>query len=484
MSHYNVIRDPVYGPITLDPVARELVDTREFQRLRRIRQLSMASLVYPSAMHTRFEHAVGVYHLSGRILSQMQDRGELSDIPPEDTRLVRYACLLHDLGHFSGAHLLEEINYPGACHESAGADWFSRGEVGRILRQTGIPKAGERISAMVAHRSDHPLAGIVAGDLDADKIDWIRRDAYHCGLPEIFDQGHLVHMLRLVDNPDTGRPEVGLDISGLSSFEAMLYAKFSLFRSVYFHPTTRSATAMMRALLASALDSKVLEMEELHRWTDDEVFTLLQNRVAKKRNEHAKQVRSLSERLVARDLYVPSAHLPLAKSPEATVEHGRLVQCERQLEAALDLGRGEAIVDVPRKPTMLSTNVLVRRKSGQVVSASELGPDDQFALQPVRDLFYKSSGRLHLFTGRATEVPEGLFETVLAARQPWQAGPVGPTSSAPDARVAEAARAGRADPPVVPASLPDVGGGGARARVSALGFVRASSAKPGPGRPR
>lgn len=410
----DIIRDPLYGPVSLDDTARALIDTPAFQRLRRIRQLSMASEVYPSAMHTRFEHALGVYHLGGRIVDQMQLRGELRNMPPEDLRLIRYACLLHDLGHFSGAHLLEEVNYPGACHETAGQDLFSRGEIGRILKQSGIPDAASRLADLITKQSLHPLAGIVSGDCDADKMDYLVRDAYHCGLPQVYDQAHLSSMLVLVNHPKTNLPEIGLDIRGLPSFEAMLYAKFNLYRAVYFHPASRSATAMMRALLVNALDSKLCTMQELHQWTDDEIFTLLRHRVANKKRQYAKQVRLLTERLLERALYKASAWLPLSAAP-ANLDHAGLTRAEQRLEQALGLSSGEAILDVPRKDTMLSANLLVRRPDDSVEFASNLGPDDGFALNTARATFYAASGRIHLFTAEKVAVPDGLLEEVLAS---------------------------------------------------------------------
>lgn len=413
-TNVDVIRDPIYGPVSLDSTARSLIDTPAFQRLRRIKQLSMASEVYPSAMHTRFEHALGVYHLGGRIVDQMQLRGELDGMDPDDLLLIRYACLLHDLGHFSGAHLLEEVNYPGACHEVAGSDWFNKGEIGRILRGTGIPDAANRLADLVTKNSAHPLSGIVSGDCDADKMDYLVRDAYHCGLPQVYDQAHLSSMLVLVKHPATGQAEIGLDIRGLPSFEAMLYAKFNLYRAVYFHPASRSATAMMRALLVNALDSGLCTMEELHQWTDDEIFTLLRHRVINKKRPHARQVRLLTERLLGRALYKASASLPLSAAP-AQLDHAALTFAERSLEKSLGLAMGEAILDVPRKETMLSTNLLVRRPDGTIEFASSLGPDDGFALNTTRDTFYAASGRIHLFTPERIVVPEGLLQHALSS---------------------------------------------------------------------
>jgi len=409
----DILRDPLYGPVPLDPIARQLIDTPEFQRLRQIRQLSMASTVYPSGVHTRFEHAVGVYHLSGVILRHLAAAGEMDSVDPEDGRLIRYACLLHDLGHFSGAHLLEEVGYPGASHEHAGADQFSRGEIGKILRNCGIPRADRRIGELVTHNSKHVLAGIVSGDVDADKLDYLIRDAYHCGLPAVFDQGHLVHALTLVADPETGARQLGLRESGTGAFEAMLYAKFTLYRTVYFHPVVRSATAMMRALLVAALDAGVLEMDELHQWTDDQVFTLLLNRVAKKRNPDARQVRVLCDRLQRRDLFKAAAWVPLTTVGDAPLPPQVLIGLERQLEQELGLSVGEVLLDRPRKPTMLSTDLLVLLNDGEVAHMRDLGTEHGLALPSHRPAFYAASGRIHCFTAQTRSMTRQRLETIM-----------------------------------------------------------------------
>lgn len=430
-------RDPLYGSVPLDPVAAQLVATPEFQRLRAIRQLSMASMVYPSAMHTRFEHALGVYHLSGRILRHLDAMGDLAEISPDDQRLVRYAALLHDLGHFSGAHLLEEIGYPGADHEHAGADHFTRGDVGKILRATRIPQAERRVGDIITHQSDHPLAGIVAGDVDADKLDYLWRDAYHCGLPAVFDQPQLIYGLRLVVDPETGRRQLGLAADALQAFEAMLYAKYSLYRNVYFHGEVRAATAMMRGLLVAALDAQLLTMQELHFWTDDQVYTLLLNRVGKKRNQDARQVRRLCDRLQAGRLYTTATSVPIDTLPPTGLAPGVLSRLERRMEELLGLQPGEVLLDVPRKPTMFSTDLLVQQPDGQVLHMRDLGPADGLALPASRPAFYTASGRIHCFTAEPQQVDPAILRALLLDEIPSATGAAAP---APMPEPAEAVR--------------------------------------------
>src|ERR1044071_8156834 len=127
-----VIRDPLWNNIRVEPLALQLIDTAAFQRLRYVRQLGLAFLVYPGASHSRFEHALGTYGLARRALQLLEERGDLQGLAENDCSDVRMAALLHDIGHYPFSHALEEI---GALHhEEVARPLISDGEVGRVLR--------------------------------------------------------------------------------------------------------------------------------------------------------------------------------------------------------------------------------------------------------------------------------------------------------------------------------------------------------------
>src|SRR6185312_6713861 len=134
-------RDPLWNNIPLDADAMRLVDTAVFQRLRYVRQLGLAFLVYPGATHSRFEHALGTYHLTGRTLGLLRERGELARLPADECAIVRAAALLHDVGHYPFSHALEEI---GALHHEAVARTLvTEGVAAAALRELIAPDAPE-----------------------------------------------------------------------------------------------------------------------------------------------------------------------------------------------------------------------------------------------------------------------------------------------------------------------------------------------------
>src|ERR687884_342031 len=129
---FEIIRDPLGNNIRVDPHALRLIDSRPFQRLRYVRQLGLAYLVYPGATHSRFEHALGTYHLARRALALLEERAELGGaVPDDECAVVRAAALLHDLGHYPYSHALEEIGAPN--HEEVARPLVTGGGVGWLL---------------------------------------------------------------------------------------------------------------------------------------------------------------------------------------------------------------------------------------------------------------------------------------------------------------------------------------------------------------
>lgn len=400
----DIIRVPMYGPIPIDPTAIQLIETKAFQRLRHVRQLALAYVVYPSATHTRFEHSVGVYHLAREIIQKLLLRGELDGrVSEEDLQVILWSGLLHDLGQSVAGHLLEEYGVSGYSHEEAGGEVFRNGEVRKILEGSGIPDAPDRIARIVAEGDGGPLAGIIAGNCDADKIDYLIRDAHHCGLPIGFDFEHLRDSICLLRSPRTGELEVGIDERGLVSFEQMLYSKNVLFRRVYFHERVRCAMAMLRALLLLSVECGILRLDELHQWSDDRLFVVLWYRFQERalQSPEGDAARMLLERLNDRNLFITVARLPLSDVPPLSSEE--IDRVESVLRARLGLGPGELVMDVPNKPSMLATDLHVRMRDGSIRNVQDLGPEDGFALNEVGGSLYHASGHLRVYASRPLE---------------------------------------------------------------------------------
>src|SRR6185312_14104753 len=210
-----VIRDPLWDNIRLDRPALLALDTPAVQRLRYIRQVGHAFLVYPGATHTRFEHALGAYHLTRQALAVLEERGELEQVPEVDCLAVRLAALLHDIGHYPFSHALEEAGLPS--HETLGVAKLHQGELGERLAEIGGEGFADTVGALITGGSPSPLQGLISGSLDLDKIDYLSRDARMCGVPYgTVDVDRLLATLTLVPT-ESGRYEVGVLEKGVSA---------------------------------------------------------------------------------------------------------------------------------------------------------------------------------------------------------------------------------------------------------------------------
>ena len=387
-----IIRDPLWNNIRLDPLAFELIDTPAFQRLRYVRQLGLAFLVYPGATHSRFEHALGTYHLARRTLTLFEEQEEYSRIGDEQCQLIRVAALLHDIGHYPFSHALEEI---GAMHHEAVArPLICDGEVAEVLRRELGANAPERIVALNKGESDSPLQGLISGSIDLDKLDYLRRDAFMCGVSygEI-DVDRLINALTLVADPIDGEARVGMVEKGLSALESLLFARYQMYRNVYWHHAVRSATAMYKRLVADALDAGALDARTLAGFTDEGLLHAIGQRAPS----------SLLERLRRRQLYKRAFECPAADlEPDAgewmADDRALTVAVEDALAREVGLQPGELLLDYPTKTQMLGLDLLVQRPYGEVRRVTAAGWEGAINLPKLSDELYHSARWLRVYT--------------------------------------------------------------------------------------
>ncbi|MGD8496400.1 MAG: HD domain-containing protein [Gemmatimonadales bacterium] len=379
------VRDPLWQNVRLDAAAAAIVDAPEFQRLRRVKQLGFAHLVYPGAIHTRFLHALGVYHLTGRAIEALRSRGELAKLDAEQAagvQVVRLAALLHDVGHYPFSHAMEELEagaIPGH-HEELADRFLAAPRIRRVL-DDAAPDAASRIGALIRGTSDHPLQGLVSGSLDLDKIDYLRRDSLFCGVPYgAVDVDRLLEALTLAREGPGASLEVGVTEKGISALESLLFAKYQMFRNVYWHHAVRAATVAFRRLIEGALEAGLLERDELAGPTDEELLATLHGRMEGARG--GRDATPVLATLLAglTDRRLPKRALELY-GDELPGEVGDWIPGRRDLvrrvedRLAADLGRrpGEVMVDYPSNPRMLDLRVLLVRRRGEVQRLTSSG---------------------------------------------------------------------------------------------------------------
>lgn len=408
----DIVRDPLWNNIRLDKLAMALVDTGAMQRLRYVRQLGLAHLVYPGATHTRFEHALGTYHLARLTLGILQARGDLRSLPADEPVVVLAAALLHDIGHYPFAHALEEIGAPH--HEEVGRALITSGDVADLLVQHIAPDAPARVAALVRSESESPLQGLVSGSLDLDKIEYLKRDAHMCGVPygEI-DVDRLINSLALVRISEDRVPRdvVGITEKGLSALESLLFAKYQMYRNVYWHHAVRSATAMYKRTVGNALASGALDVNRLPSFTDEQLLQHLADVAPSHMLTRLKQ-----RRLYKRAFECPAAELPDDAGEWIASDHVRTEEAERDLASELGLGDGEVLLDYPEKTQMLDLDLPVQLRSGAVSRLTSEGLPGVIHLPELSEQLYKSARWLRVFTAQpATISKQRLLELVASS---------------------------------------------------------------------
>jgi uncharacterized protein len=400
-----LIRDPLWDTIHVEHSARRIIDSAAFQRLRYIRQLGLAHLVYPGATHTRFDHALGVYHLARRTISALRERGDLTDIPPLESRLVPLAALLHDIGHYPFSHALEELeeNRIAVHHEALAGRFLHDPDVRSALAEIS-DDAADRIEKLIRGASSSPLQGLVSGSLDLDKIEYLKRDARFCGVPygEV-DVDRMLHALLLLRDPETGRLEVGVHEKGIASLESLLFAKYQMFRNVYWHHAVRAATVMYKRIVVDALECELLIADELVGQTDEGLLALLAARIESQASERAEPVsRNLdalrSRRLPKRAAELAAADLDTGSGEWLAVDSTTKRLVENRIAQELALPAGAVFIDYPEKVQMFHLNLLVQRRGGDVQRLGPTGHEGLIGLPRVADELYRTARVLRLFT--------------------------------------------------------------------------------------
>ncbi len=408
-----IVRDPLWNTIQLDQTALAIIDSPAFQRLRYIRQLGLAFLVYPGATHTRFDHALGVYHLARRALRLLSERGELDQINPLDCRLMPYAALLHDIGHYPFSHAVEELGrrWIPLYHEELTGRFLHADGIRTALEQIGRD-APARIEAMIRGASASPLQGLVSGSLDLDKIEYLNRDALYCGVSYgAVDVDRLLHALTLLRDPETGQLEVGLHEKGISALESLLFAKYQMFRNVYWHHAVRAATSLYKRLAQDAVDGGLVTADEMVGRSDEAFLALLEIRASERDTPAARRV--LERWLPAlRARWLPKRALELSgealrglPAQRWLYEQGDLVRAlEDRLALELSLPPGSVFLDYPEKPQMMGLNLLLRRGE-RTQRLTEGGWAGLIDLPRVSDELYHSARVFRVFTTERRHLP-------------------------------------------------------------------------------
>lgn len=235
-----IINDPVYGFITINhPLIFSILAHPYYQRLRRITQMAMGQLVYPGAVHTRFHHSLGAYHLMGNAVNELRSKG--TEITEEEETAVKAAILLHDIGHGPYSHALEHVVVKGVHHETLSL---------QIMHEMNAAFDGQLTLAIQIFTGAYHkpfLHQLISGQLDVDRMDYLSRDSFFCGVSEgVIGYDRILKMLVVVEG------QLMIEEKGIYSVEKFLVARRQMYWQVYLHKTVLSAEKMLVKILERA----------------------------------------------------------------------------------------------------------------------------------------------------------------------------------------------------------------------------------------
>jgi len=258
-----IFNDPVYGFISIDDeLSFDIIEHRYFQRLRRIKQLGLTHLVYPGALHTRFQHSIGAMYLMNLIINSLKIKGhEISDAEAQG---ALNAILLHDIGHGPFSHSLENTILEGINHE-----FISKLLMNKINQEFN----GKLSTSIEIFDNDHPkkfLHQLVSSQLDVDRLDYLKRDSFYTGVSEgVVNTERIIKMLTISND------QLAVESKGIYSIEKFIISRRLMYWQVYLHKTVIAAETLLIQILRRA---KFLARQDFELFATDSLLFFLYNK--------------------------------------------------------------------------------------------------------------------------------------------------------------------------------------------------------------
>ncbi len=323
------VQDSIHGVIKLEDWMIRIIDTPQFQRLRRIKQLGFANLVYPGANHTRFEHSLGVMHIA-KLLKEKLDL--------DDT--VVAAALLHDIGHAPFSHSSERLLEKYAAFKHERISLVIRDELKEVLNELGFSIAEIEAIVMGKRKS------IVSGEIDADRMDYLVRDSHYTGVAYgVFDISRLIDKIRFDD-------AVVIEQGGIKAAESLLLSRFMMYPTVYFHHVCRIARKMYEKAMERIIEEG-FDAINLLRMDDCEAIHLIKSRD-----------REFYEMLINRRLFKRAVYVSRRVVDFREVQRVNERRAEREIAEDAGVDERYVIVDIPPLERMEESGVLVETEKG------------------------------------------------------------------------------------------------------------------------
>ena len=399
---WNLVRDPLYGFIGLSKEEEKLLDTPLMQRLSRIKQLSHTYIVYPSAVHTRFEHSLGSLYIAGRVCDELR-------LSQGKKRIVRFAGLLHDIGQGPFSHLFEEpmrwINGEKYSHEVATKLMIeSEPQLSKMLGDS-------KKDVLDVFNGDSLYSDIISSSLDIDKMDYLRRDSYHTGVAYgIFDLERVIRTLCKVKEGD--REYIAINEKGKDALESYRVARYAMHIQVYEHHARLIADDMFLKAIKSAFKEGCLAREDFKISNDPSNFFKhfllfddysIQHHILQNSKGNAqKLIQDIRDRkLLKRALDVPLTDegVPnyIRRDKISSMNRKEIENAEKKIASELGIAPDFVVVHLQSVKIKLYERfqqtigkkekpILIQRRDGSITSIDQVSPISA-SLDPIRRLY-------------------------------------------------------------------------------------------------
>ena len=418
--HFTSVRDPLYGFVALSETETRIIDTAAFRRLHYIKQLSHAHLVYPAAVHTRFEHSLGVVHLADLVSRQLSFDDETREI-------VRLAGLLHDIGHGPFSHLFESVM------KGINGEWIDHEKISMMLIREDpdissiLGERGEKVIKLLDRKSVPGLdpktsslaSDVVSGPLDVDRMDYLRRDSYHVGVAYgQFDLPRIIHTLTSTD--DTTEQRLCIDYKGKDAIESYRLGRYLMHAQVYEHHTRLVGNRMFLQAMDLAVNEEGIipkdalstdlnpdkphgEFLDFYTGLDDHslycrILNKPDSKAAKilRRIRYRKLLKRVIESIPARDItntQIRDRISRMSEDDQRSMSHKVAEQADLEMhevivlssEIPVSLYEGEIMMMWKGTPRQLDEFSPIATRSSAINKFYVFGPDDRAVRQRIRE---------------------------------------------------------------------------------------------------
>lgn len=373
---------------------KALTEVNDVQKLARIKQNGPTYHIYPGSVHTRLSHSIGVYHLGRQILLSLSKKSDELPFTEKGIKSFLVACLLHDIGHFPYAHSLKELAIKDH-EELAGEMILNREELGRAIDNTGADR--DMTAAIIdkdlltADEETIFYRNVLSGTLDPDKLDYLSRDGFFAGVPYGRQDTDFI-----ISSLSYHKSRLCLDKAAISSVEQILFSKYMMYRTIYWHKGVRSATAMIKKALITALKEGLVSYDELYGIDDNEFVLLLLKRIDKcgalKMVEDVEH-NHLLERKAFKDYDSSGVIETKGRKPEERDEMEYKIW-KKLSQSYPNLNQWEVIIDIP-EPISFETHISLLTEEGEI---EDINDSEMVFSGKVSSLFQKSLRKVALYT--------------------------------------------------------------------------------------